>query len=49
MTCCPVSVMALAVLFWGYVLTGLSRHIAARVAERHKELTAGLDERRFGG
>jgi CDP-diacylglycerol--serine O-phosphatidyltransferase len=37
--------MALAVLFWGYALTGLSRHIAGRLAERRKELAADLDDR----
>jgi CDP-diacylglycerol--serine O-phosphatidyltransferase len=40
--------LALAVLFWGYALVGMSQHIAARVAQRRKELAAGLDERRFG-
>jgi CDP-diacylglycerol--serine O-phosphatidyltransferase len=37
--------LALAVLFWGYALTGLARHISARLAERREELAAGLDKR----
>jgi CDP-diacylglycerol--serine O-phosphatidyltransferase len=36
--------LALVVLFWGYALTGMSRHVAARVARR-REALAGLDER----
>ena len=37
--------LGLVLLFWGYALTGLTRHIGARIAERHKDLAAGLDER----
>ena len=37
--------LALVVLFWGYALTGLARHISARVAERRDKLATEFDER----
>jgi CDP-diacylglycerol--serine O-phosphatidyltransferase len=41
--------MAVALLFWGYALLGLGRHVVVKVTRRDKSL-AGVDERRrFGG
>jgi phosphatidylserine synthase len=36
--------LAIVVLFWGYALTGMARHVLARAARR-RETLAGLDER----
>ena len=40
--------VALVLMFWGYALYALSRHVAARAAERRSAL-AGIDERQLGG
>jgi len=40
---------ALVLVFWGYALVGLSRHIWVRATARRRELAARLDERQLGG
>jgi CDP-diacylglycerol--serine O-phosphatidyltransferase len=40
---------AVALLFWGYALLGMGRHIAGKIARRDKSLAGMDDRRRFGG
>jgi CDP-diacylglycerol--serine O-phosphatidyltransferase len=37
--------LALVLMFWGYALGGMIQYIAAKVADRGRDLTPGLDDR----